>query len=147
MSRPISSTGSVEPGLCAHPSSHAAAASAAESVQQAQRIELSELSTASADVPPSAGKGAPLVPSLHPLHQVKTTLQVCVGSATLTVGELLGAQEQQVLQLDRDIHQPVDLLLEGHVVARGQLVAVGDRFAVRITELPLPMNIDGSVQP
>ena len=29
--------------------------------------------------------------TIHPLHQVKTTLQVCVGSATLTVGELLGA--------------------------------------------------------
>nr|WP_255593332.1 FliM/FliN family flagellar motor switch protein [Acidovorax sp. sic0104] len=84
---------------------------------------------------------------MHPLQQVKATLQVCVGSASLTVGELLGAQEQQVLQLDRDIHQPVDLLLEGHVIARGQLVAVGDHFAVRITELPLPMDLPGAAQP
>ncbi len=147
MSRPISSTGSIEPGLYSHPSSVSTPASASESVPQAQRIELSELSTSSAGVPAAPGKAVPLVPSLHPLHQVKTTLQVCVGSATLTVGELLGAQEQQVLQLDRDIHQPVDLLLEGHVVARGQLVAVGDRFAVRITELPLPMNIEGAAKP
>lgn len=147
MSRPISPTGSIEPSLYSHASTQAAPSSTTDSVPQAQRIELSELSTPAHDMPRSATKTAPLVPSLHPLHQVKTTLQVCVGSATLTVGELLGAQEQQVLQLDRDIHQPVDLLLEGHVVARGQLVAVGDRFAVRITELPLPMNIEGAVQP
>jgi flagellar motor switch protein FliN/FliY len=70
------------------------------------------------------------------LRNVKAKLTVCVGSAELTVGELLGAQEQQVIRLDRSVEQPVDVLLEGHVVARGTLVAVGERFAVRITEVP-----------
>lgn len=105
--------------------------------QRIQRIELAELDAAS-----QSGAGVPpLVPSLHPLHQVKTTLQVCVGTATLTVGELLGAQARQVLVLDTGVEQPVDLLLEGQVVARGQLVAVGDRFAVRLTELPVPLAL------
>jgi flagellar motor switch protein FliN/FliY len=45
-----------------------------------------------------------------------------------------------VLVLDRSALQPVDLLLEGHVVARGQLVAVGSQFAVRLTELPVSLN-------
>lgn len=105
--------------------------------QRMQRIELAELD---AGARPGAG-APPLVPSLHPLHQVKTTLQVCVGTATLTVGELLGAQARQVLVLDTGVEQPVDLLLEGQVVARGQLVAVGDRFAVRLTELPVPLDL------
>jgi flagellar motor switch protein FliN/FliY len=77
---------------------------------------------------------------VNPLHQVKTTLQVCVGSAVITVGELLNAKEHQVLVLDRSALQPVDLVLEGHVVARGQLVAVGSQFAVRLTELPVSLN-------
>lgn len=102
----------------------------------AQRIELSELPS----TPPMASSPT-LLQSLNPLHQVKATLQVCVGTATLTVGELMSAQEQQVLVLDRGVAQPVDLLLEGQVVARGQLVAVGDQFAVRITELPLPLSL------
>ena len=76
----------------------------------------------------------------NPLHQVKARLQVSVGETTMTVGELLAAREHQVLVLDRKVDQPVDILLEGRVVARGQLVAVDDQFAVRITELPLPLQ-------
>jgi flagellar motor switch protein FliN/FliY len=65
-----------------------------------------------------------------------------VGHAALTVGELLGARENEVLVLDRTVDQPVDLVLEGRVVARGQLVAVDDgSFAVRISELPLPLRL------
>ncbi|MDA8456966.1 FliM/FliN family flagellar motor switch protein [Acidovorax sp. GBBC 3334] len=82
-----------------------------------------------------------LLPSFQPLHQLRATLQVCVGSATLTVGELLNAQANQVLVLDRGLEQAVDLVLEGQVVARGQLVAVGDRFAVKLTELPVPLSL------
>ena len=84
--------------------------------------------------------GAPLGPVASPLHAVKVQLQVCVGQAAMTVGQLLGAREHEVLTLDRDVEQPVDLLLEGRVVARGQLVAVDGRFGVRITELPLPLK-------
>lgn len=81
----------------------------------------------------------------HPIHQVKATLQVYLGSATLTVGELMSATKNQVLVLDRTVGQPVDLLLEGQVVARGQLVALDDHFAVRITELPLPLNLENGL--
>ena len=102
----------------------------------AQRIELSELPTEQ-----PAASNPTLLQSINPLHQVKATLQVCVGAATLTVGELMAAKEQQVLVLDRGVEQPVDLLLEGQVVARGQLVAVDNQFAVRITELPLPLSL------
>jgi len=83
----------------------------------------------------------------HPLHQVKATLQVYLGSATLTVGELMSATKNQLLVLDRTVGEPVDLLLEGQVVARGQLVALDDRFAVRITELPLPLDLPGTPSP
>jgi flagellar motor switch protein FliN/FliY len=92
-------------------------------------------------LPGAQAAGAALAAAVHPLHAVKVQLQVCVGQAQMTVGQLLGAREHQVLALDRDVDQPVDLLLEGRVVARGQLVAVDGRFGVRISELPLPLKI------
>ncbi|HEY8360371.1 MAG TPA: FliM/FliN family flagellar motor switch protein [Ramlibacter sp.] len=92
------------------------------------------------ELPPDAGVGTPLLASAHPLHAVKVRLQVCVGEADMTLGELLAARQNEVLTLDRGVEQPVDLLLEGRVVARGQLVAVDGAFAVRITELPLPLK-------
>ena len=75
----------------------------------------------------------------NPLHGIRTRLTVVLGSIDVSVGELLGAREQQVLRLDRTLEQPVDVMLEGQVVARGVLVAVGDDFGVRITELPRPL--------
>lgn len=86
-----------------------------------------------------AASAAPLKPAHSPLLDVKARLQVCVGEAVLSVGELTGAKLGQVIELDREVDGVVDLLLEGRVVARGQLVAVGDCFGIRLTELPLPL--------
>lgn len=100
---------------------------------RAQPVELQE-------PPAHAAAGPALLRDPHPLHAVKVRLQVRVAESAMTLGELLGAHENEVLVLDRGVDQPVDLMLEGHVVARGQLVAVEGSFAVRITELPLPLK-------
>jgi flagellar motor switch protein FliN len=75
----------------------------------------------------------------NPLHAVKATVSVCVGSAEVTVGSLLAARENQVLTLDRSFDAPVDLMLNGQVIARGELVAVEGVFGIKITELPIPL--------
>ena len=100
-------------------------------------IAMSELEpTRSAGLHRPAPASPAVLAELHAaLRNVKATLTVCVGSAEITVGELLGARDQHVIRLDRTIEQPVDVLLEGQVVARGMLVAVDDHFGVRITEL------------
>lgn len=101
---------------------------------RAQPIELEESRAATPE-------GAPLLRDAHPLHAVKVRLQVRVGESVMTVGELLAARQNEVLLLDRAVDQPVDLIVEGSVVARGQLVAVDGSFAVRITELPVPLRV------
>ncbi|TFY97074.1 FliM/FliN family flagellar motor switch protein [Ramlibacter humi] len=106
---------------------------AAEQAPRLQPIVLDE-------APQDGQPGAAVQPAANPLHAVKVQLQVCVGRAQMSVGQLLGAREHEVLVLDREVEQPVDLLLEGRVVARGQLVAVDGRFGVRVTELPLPLK-------
>lgn len=89
------------------------------------------------DPPSSAAK---LGVAQSPLLDVKARLQVCVGEAVMTVGELTGAKVGQVVTLDRQVDGAIDLMLEGKVVARGQLVAVGDYFGIRLTELPMPLG-------
>lgn len=120
----------------ANPSQPAAAAPAT-----AQVISLSELHAPFNGLTPPGQAGAAGAPDVNPLHQVKTALTVCVGSVTLTVGELLQARKDQVVRLDSTVNDPVDLLIEGRVVARGQLVAMGDHFAVRITQLPQALEV------
>ncbi|HEV8690350.1 MAG TPA: FliM/FliN family flagellar motor switch protein, partial [Ideonella sp.] len=87
---------------------------------------------------------AALAAASSPLLGVKTTLQACVGEAVLTVGELTQARVGQVIKLDREVDGSIDLLLDGRVVARGQLVAVDECFAVRLTEVPQPLNPAGT---
>lgn len=105
-----------------------------EATPTAQLIELVELSEH------RAGDGPAVLEEANPLHGIKTRVQVCVGEAEISLGELLAAREHHVLKLDRGVNQPVDLMLSGKVIARGQLVAIDDHFAVRITELPTPLT-------
>jgi flagellar motor switch protein FliN/FliY len=106
----------------------------AEPRPRARAIAFEELVATSGDAPP-------MLADANPLLGVKVQLQVRVGAAAMTLGDLLAARENQVLALDRGVDQPVDLVLEGRTVARGQLVAVGEHFAVRITELPVPLKL------
>lgn len=103
--------------------------------QTAHVLALNELH----DIP--TGSRSAIGDAVNPLHSIRTRLQVCVGEIELTVGQLMSAKEHEVYVLDRLVDQPVDLLLEGKVVARGQLVAVDDQFAVRLSEIPTPLKV------
>jgi flagellar motor switch protein FliN/FliY len=106
--------------------------SSQSSCASAQVIALGELR-------PSPGAAAALASQVNPLHGIRTRLEVCVGEVEMTVGELLAARENEVVTLDAAIDQPIELRLNGSVVARGQLVAIDGRFGFRITELPGPL--------
>jgi flagellar motor switch protein FliN len=71
------------------------------------------------------------------LGSVKIQVSVRVGGAEASVGELAELKQGAVLTLDRLVDEPLDVLVDGHVVARGMLVAVGEYFGVRITETAL----------
>jgi flagellar motor switch protein FliN/FliY len=82
--------------------------------------------------------GKPLLGSALPfLGAVKVRVAVRVGSTEVSVAELLKLERGSVLSLDRLVDQPLDVLVDEHVVARGMLVAIGDHFGIRITETAL----------
>jgi flagellar motor switch protein FliN/FliY len=82
-----------------------------------------------------SGKSAAPAGRLAALSGVKAELTVVAGHATASVGELLALKEGAVMPLDTALNAPFDLMLGDQVVARGELVAVGDQFGVRITEV------------
>ena len=69
------------------------------------------------------------------LMGVPLTLSAELGRCSLRVRELLELGVGAVVHLDREADAPVDLLVNGTIVARGEVVAVDGRFGVRITEL------------
>jgi flagellar motor switch protein FliN/FliY len=83
-----------------------------------------------------AGDGAPLV-SLESaiLRNVNVTLKVRLGELSLSVQELLALRAGSVVKLGAQLNDLVELRLNDQVVARGEVVAVGDNFGVRIVEV------------
>jgi flagellar motor switch protein FliN/FliY len=75
---------------------------------------------------------------LNLLRDVEMTLSVEVGRARMTVRELLELAPGSVVELDRAAGAPADLLVNGRVIARGEVVVVDEDFGLRITELVPP---------
>lgn len=64
---------------------------------------------------------------------VKVKLAIALGGAEIAIGKLFSLTLDDVITLDRAVDAPVDILLNGKVIAQGSLVAVGDNFGVRVT--------------
>ncbi len=69
------------------------------------------------------------------LRDVAMEVTAQIGSTTMTVSELLSLSDGAVIELDRAAGAPADLLVNGHLIARGEVVVVDENFALRITEI------------
>lgn len=100
-----------------------------ENDKPVQRIKLGELESDN-----EAGRRV-LDGNLDVIRNVKVRVTVSAGRCEMAVKDLLDLKEGAILALDKSTRDPVDILIDGKVVARGSLVAVGDRFGVRISEI------------
>ncbi len=72
---------------------------------------------------------------LERLGQVTLELTVEVGRTRMTLGQALALGPGSVITLDRLADQPVDLLVNGKPVARGEVVVIDDVFGLRLTHI------------
>lgn len=88
------------------------------------------------DPPEEKREGAPLLPSDSALlKDLNVTLQARLGEAVMAVAELIALRTGAVLDLDTRLNEPVELYLNDALIGRGEIVAVDDRFGVRIVEI------------
>ncbi|MGD0196465.1 MAG: flagellar motor switch protein FliN [Solirubrobacteraceae bacterium] len=85
----------------------------------------------------SAGNPAVLgqATDLTRLREVPVELTVEIGRARMTVGETLGLRPGSTVKLDRLAEEPLDLLVNGTRIARGEVVVIDEEFGLRITEV------------
>ncbi len=98
---------------------------AAEAVA-VQANELSELESAS-------GAGDPI--GLDGVLNVPVHLTVQIGQAQVTLAELVELGPGSLVTLDRDAHEPADIFVNGKLVARGEVVTIDEKYAIRISEV------------
>ncbi len=71
-------------------------------------------------------------------HDVKLGVAVEFGTATITIRNLIGLKAGSVITLDKPQGEPMDVKLNGRLVARGETVVVNDQLGVRVTEIVDP---------
>jgi len=72
---------------------------------------------------------------LRRLSAVPVDLSVEIGRARMSVGETLELREGSVVTLDRMAGEPVDLLVNGKPIARGEVVVIDEQFGLRLTQV------------
>ncbi|KWE58192.1 hypothetical protein WL76_09325 [Burkholderia ubonensis] len=74
-------------------------------------------------------------PGLDLVHDVTVSLDIHLGSSDLSIKDLMALQPDSVVTLDRRIDDCVEVRLNGRTVARAEIVAVDDRFGIRIVDI------------
>lgn len=69
---------------------------------------------------------------------VPVQVAVEIGRTTMTIGEILAVTPGTVVTLNRLAGEPVDLLVNGRLIARGEVVAVDEEFGLRVTDVVSP---------
>ncbi len=96
------------------------------------------------NVAANAGPRADL--NLDLVLDVPVTVSLQVGSADITIRELVGLVEGSVVALERESTEPLDVMVNGTLIAHGEIVVVDGHFGVRLTDVVSPaeriMNIN-----
>jgi flagellar motor switch protein FliN/FliY len=83
--------------------------------------------------------------NLAMLMDVVLHVSVELGRARMTVRQVLDLDQDSVIELDRLAGEVVDVFVNDHLIARGEVVVVDDKFGVRISELIAPTKIASSL--
>ena len=71
---------------------------------------------------------------------IPVNVSLRVGSTDISIRDLVKLVDGSVIALDRDATEPMDLLVNGTLIARGEIVVVDERFGVRLTEVVSPLE-------
>jgi flagellar motor switch protein FliN/FliY len=99
-----------------------------------------------------AGRGDPSEPlggprNLDTILRIPVVMQVVLGTASLPVANLMKLGRGAVVPLDHRIGEPVDVVVNGRVIARGEVVVLEEdnsRFGVSLTEIAGPAGLSAA---
>jgi flagellar motor switch protein FliN/FliY len=100
---------------------------------------------AAAPAAPAAPAAAPAAPAafssmgtmkqMDALAGVQMEITIEVGRTSLPIGQLLQLQPGQIVELDREVGSPLDMFINGTLLAHGEIVVVDDQFGFRVTSV------------
>ncbi len=86
----------------------------------------------------TAGTGGKADINLDLVLDVPVDVALRVGSTDISIRDLVTLVEGSVIALDRNADQPMDVLVNGTLIAHGEIVVVDDKYGVRLTDVVSP---------
>ena len=108
--------------------------------------QQAEVKTAEAKPKESVEPSSAAVNNLRVLENIEVKLTVEVGNTEIAIKDLLRLNEGSVVELDRLAGDPLDILINGTMIAKGEVVMVGERFGIRFVEIVDPQKRIESVK-
>jgi len=93
---------------------------------------------AAAPAPAPTPSGNPRLPGgagLDIVKDIAVTLTIELGRTRMSLKELLELEQGSVIELQRMVDEPMDVLVNGTLVAHGEVVVIDDTFGVRLTDI------------
>ena len=97
----------------------------------AQAVELEELEE-------KAEKKLDISPDLDVILDIPVMISMEVGRTSITIRNLLQLNQGSVIELDRLAGEPLDVLVNGTLIAHGEVVVVNEKFGIRMTDVISP---------
>jgi flagellar motor switch protein FliN/FliY len=113
----------------------AAAPAAAEAERAGEPLQPADVDPAGEQLQSTAAGSEQLDADLARLHAVPVELAVEIGRTRMTIGDTLGLGPGSIITLNRMAGEPVDLLVNGRPIARGEVVVIDEEFGLRVTEV------------
>ncbi len=101
----------------------------------ADRVEIGRIAPAPLSVPAEGVSGVNEELSLNMIMDIPVDVHVEIGNTSLPVREFLRLGVGSVVQLDRLVGEPADLIVNGKLIGRGDVVVVDETFGIRISDL------------
>lgn len=106
-----------------------AAAMAEQALEEAQAVEFDELQNEAAPI--SEEDAA----KLDAIMDIPVTISMEVGRSFISIRNLLQLNQGSVVELDRVAGEPLDVMVNGTLIAHGEVVVVNDKFGIRLTDV------------
>lgn len=111
------------------------AQTAAPAVPEAHRAPMEEFGAG----PRNSGVPAGLEgPNLDVILDIPVTISMEVGNTEISIRNLLQLNQGSVIELDRLAGEPLDVLVNGTLIAHGEVVVVNEKFGIRLTDVISP---------
>ena len=111
-------------------------AASEQNAEQAQAYQPDDVATLSAEHATSGGGDV----NLEAILDIPVKVTVEIGRTQVPVRDLMQYNPGSVVELERLVGEPLDVLINGTMVARGEVVVVNDKFGVRLTDVVPPSN-------